>query len=217
MKKILLSILTIGLVASVAFGATQALFSDTETSTGNTFTAGTLNLQVGNDDPTTVHIVRSNIAPGWSKNWMWRLENTGSLDGKLSVEIKNVVNYDNGCNEPEDIVDGTCGDPGTSTSGELGQYLEQTSAMVYTGTGSSPKAFYSGLIGTLNAINGTGPHNNLTPFSFCTPAEADALEILASGEIQTFKLYLVLPEITDNIVQSDSVEFDIVFTLDQVL
>lgn len=48
MKKILLSLLSIGAVAVVAVAATGAFFSDTETSTGNTFIAGELDLQVDN-------------------------------------------------------------------------------------------------------------------------------------------------------------------------
>ena len=40
MNKILLSLLTISLVSVVAVGATRAYFSDNETSTGNSFTAG---------------------------------------------------------------------------------------------------------------------------------------------------------------------------------
>lgn len=46
MKRILLSLLTVGAVGTLAFGASQAFFSDTETSTGNTFTAGKLDLRV---------------------------------------------------------------------------------------------------------------------------------------------------------------------------
>lgn len=46
MKKIFTSILTVGLVATVAVVASQAFFSDTETSTGNTFTAGAIDLLV---------------------------------------------------------------------------------------------------------------------------------------------------------------------------
>ena len=46
MKKILISALSIGVVAAVAVFATQAFFSDTETSTGNTFTAGAIDLKV---------------------------------------------------------------------------------------------------------------------------------------------------------------------------
>jgi predicted ribosomally synthesized peptide with SipW-like signal peptide len=46
MKKILISLSIIGAVAAVATGVTIGLFSDTETSAGNIFTAGTMDLKV---------------------------------------------------------------------------------------------------------------------------------------------------------------------------
>ena len=46
MKKILLSVSIIAAVAAIALGVTTAFFSDTEQSTGNTFTAGSLDLKV---------------------------------------------------------------------------------------------------------------------------------------------------------------------------
>ncbi len=48
MKKILLSVLTVAIVAGVAFGATRAFFSDKETSTGNILAAGALDLKIDN-------------------------------------------------------------------------------------------------------------------------------------------------------------------------
>jgi len=45
-KKLIISLSIIGLVAVVAIGATIAYYNDTETSTGNIFTAGTLDLKV---------------------------------------------------------------------------------------------------------------------------------------------------------------------------
>ena len=48
MKKILISVLSIAVVGAVAFGATRAFFSDTETSIGNTLAAGEIDLQVDN-------------------------------------------------------------------------------------------------------------------------------------------------------------------------
>lgn len=48
MKKTLLSLMSIGIVATVAFAATQAFFSDTETSTGNSLVAGALDLKIDN-------------------------------------------------------------------------------------------------------------------------------------------------------------------------
>ncbi len=49
MKRILLSIGTLALVGVVAVGATTAFFSDTETSEGNTFTAGSIDLLMSNE------------------------------------------------------------------------------------------------------------------------------------------------------------------------
>lgn len=49
MKRILYSLLSIGAVAAVAFGATQAFFSDTETSEDNTFVAGALDLKIDSE------------------------------------------------------------------------------------------------------------------------------------------------------------------------
>jgi len=48
--KILMSLVTIGLVASVVGVGTYAYFSDTETSSGNTLTGGVLNLKVNGHD-----------------------------------------------------------------------------------------------------------------------------------------------------------------------
>lgn len=49
MKKILLSSVIVVAAAAVVVGATTAFFSDTETSTGNTFTAGSIDLKVDSD------------------------------------------------------------------------------------------------------------------------------------------------------------------------
>lgn len=47
-KRILISISIISIVAAIAVGGTVAYFNDTETSTGNTFTAGILDLKIDN-------------------------------------------------------------------------------------------------------------------------------------------------------------------------
>lgn len=44
MKKILMSLTTISAMAALVIDATSAYFSDSETSTGNTFIAGTIDL-----------------------------------------------------------------------------------------------------------------------------------------------------------------------------
>jgi len=53
MRKILTAIFVVGLVATIAGVGIYAYFSDTETSTGNTFTAGTLDLKTIDGDEQT--------------------------------------------------------------------------------------------------------------------------------------------------------------------
>jgi predicted ribosomally synthesized peptide with SipW-like signal peptide len=49
MKKILGSLVTIGVMGALVFGATSAFFSDTETSVDNRFEAGVIDLEIDND------------------------------------------------------------------------------------------------------------------------------------------------------------------------
>jgi len=55
MKKIIKSLAILVVVGAIATGATLAYFSDTETSEGNTITAGSLNLQLECPAPVTIH------------------------------------------------------------------------------------------------------------------------------------------------------------------
>jgi predicted ribosomally synthesized peptide with SipW-like signal peptide len=122
-KKILASVFIISMLAfSLGYG-TYSYFNDTETSSGNTFTAGTLDLKVdGQDDgETVVHYTLSNMKPGDDSGYYkWVLKNTGTLPGKVSVTFSLIINYENGQTEPEALVDPTAGE----LQGELGQYLK---------------------------------------------------------------------------------------------
>lgn len=213
MKRIILSSLVIlGLIGGVA-AATVAYFSDTETSVGNTFSAGTLDLKVDNqDDPNVVHVTLSNMKPGATASYMWTLSNTGSLTGDPWVEINNVQNYDNDCNEPEtDEPDGSCGNPGPG-EGELGDYL----MMKLNAPGSvgyiyphGPPCIGAGNQCTLNYWSTLGDLSSFDGQVWDTIAPSS---ILAGPMVLEFEI----PTSVGNIIQSDSVEFDVVFHLDQV-
>jgi predicted ribosomally synthesized peptide with SipW-like signal peptide len=131
MKKWLTILGTLTAIAALVGIGAFGVFSDTETATENTFTAGTLDLQVGGeDDPNVVHVDLSNMKPcdgvGGAEHstiqYQWTLSNVGTIAGQPWIEIANLVEKDNGCNDPEGDVDSTCGDPGVG-EGELGQYL----------------------------------------------------------------------------------------------
>ncbi|AKB29845.1 hypothetical protein MSSIT_3126 [Methanosarcina siciliae T4/M] len=82
-KRMLLSVLIIGTVAVVAGAGTWAAFSDTETSNNNTFTAGTLDLTLG--QLVTGGVNLANIYPGANGTMAWDVENVGSINGTLSL------------------------------------------------------------------------------------------------------------------------------------
>lgn len=92
MQKVLFSLLLIGIVAAMAGAGTLAYFTDEETSTGNTFTAGTLDLELS---PWSAYVQHSkdgtatggttftidNAAPGDSFDVYITLSNVGTLTG----------------------------------------------------------------------------------------------------------------------------------------
>ncbi|KXA89326.1 hypothetical protein AKJ57_05450, partial [candidate division MSBL1 archaeon SCGC-AAA259A05] len=61
--------------------------SDVETSSGNTFTAGTLNLEVGEDDPCTWSFGGEDLEPGDSGSSTALIKNSGSIAGDASLDI----------------------------------------------------------------------------------------------------------------------------------
>ncbi len=135
MYKILLSLVTVGAVGALAFGATTAFFSDSETSTGNTFTAGSIDLKIDsnatyNDEAypdgswelkdllQEKFFTFDDIKPG-DKG-----ENTISMhvvnnDAWACLTVNNLHNDGNGLTDPESEVDTTDG----LDQGELAQNL----------------------------------------------------------------------------------------------
>ncbi|MFH1170462.1 MAG: TasA family protein [Candidatus Vogelbacteria bacterium] len=132
MKKILLSIATIAFVSALVIGGTTAIFSDTEVSTGNTFTAGAIDLTVDND---SYYNGVFNEGTSWLQKDLEKDdlffdfrdlkpgdygEDTISLhvknnDSYLCADVTLTSNTDNGSTEPE-LNDE---DPYTAGEGEL--------------------------------------------------------------------------------------------------
>jgi len=142
MKKLFVSLVTLAAVGALGFGATRAFFSDTETSTGNTFQAGGLDLKVDSE----CHYFQNNEAIGCDGFGTWGEadlvpgihkffnftdikpgdygEDTLSLhvvgnDAWGRLVIGDFQDSDNTCPEPEEEAEGEpCG-----TEGELGENL----------------------------------------------------------------------------------------------
>jgi len=132
-KKILVSLLIVGLVGFALGWGTYSQFSDTETTT-TVFTAGSLNLKVGDDDPVKWKIELADLLPGCSGSQSVTINNTGTINGNLSISFSDLIDKENGLTEPELAL----GD--TEPDGELAEnlYLNITidGTVVYQGYAS---------------------------------------------------------------------------------
>lgn len=100
-KKLVLSVMVILVVASVIAGGAFAAFLDVETSTNNTFTAGTLDLKTNDADGVTQTLYATNMKPGDTVGPQTiTLKNSGSIDGAtLDIDVSYVES--DGTNPPE--------------------------------------------------------------------------------------------------------------------
>jgi predicted ribosomally synthesized peptide with SipW-like signal peptide len=121
-KKILFTVMACVLCLGL-IGSAFAYFSDTETSSGNTFTAAILDLELCPGNPIPFGL--SNIAPGQSGTGKVTLTDTASsLDGELDIRLANFVQYENDRTEPELHPGwGTADYPAGPNAGELNFFL----------------------------------------------------------------------------------------------
>lgn len=202
-RKLITSILILLLALTGVVGATLAWFSDTETSNGNTFTAGSLDLKVNGSDENVRLFNLSDVhpecfvVPGNQPHSEYNLSNTGSIKGYLNIKNIVVTNLENIAIDPEV----KAGDDAASTVGELGNCLNlrlwvDTNDDGWISTGEN--VFFDGKINTL-------------PSKFLLN-----LEIPAGG---TAKVVGVISDWwstpNDNQAMTDSVTIDMTFTLDQ--
>lgn len=198
--KIILSLVVIAAVSAIAVGGTVAYFSDTETSTGNTFTAGTLDLNVDGGNINVVKFTVANTVPGASGTGTYTLNNVGSVNGYIDLESISVVDDDVSCTDPEADVEGAgCGGTGAGT-GELGAninvdlFIDANNNGIFDGGDTT---IFTG--STLSAIASNYPLN--------LPLNAGATTYIT--------LNWNIPTGAGNIIQSDSTTLDMSFELGQ--
>lgn len=110
-KKILASMVVIGLLALGVGWGTYSYFSDTET-VQNVFTAGSLDLTVNDHNGVPVNFTAYNLRPGNQPHWSLTLKNIGTINGKLNISNVVVVSGENGLTEPEIEAGDTSSDTG---------------------------------------------------------------------------------------------------------
>lgn len=216
MKKILGLTVAALLVMGLVGGGTWAYFSDTEQSTGNTLSAGTLDLNVNGGDSAVTTLSVSTAYPGDSGSGNTTLYNNGSLDAELDIDFGTPTNTESvGTTEYESDVIGGAG------VGELGA---QATFAIYIDVDMS-STWNSGDIGLSANLSGTTG----TFYSFPTALDYQALDDysgesfddvysgnMTSGAQGGFYILYQLPfGAVDNTIQGDSLSVDITFTLEQ--
>jgi predicted ribosomally synthesized peptide with SipW-like signal peptide len=199
-KKILLSILMIVVVAALIGGATYALFSDSADAQFNGSTA-TLYL----DQNSLVDFTLGpNAVPGWhtfrggtdladSSPWAVIVKNAGTISGKVTMDIADWSDAENGLVPPETAL----GD--TEPDGEL---ADNTLVTIYKdGTSFGP------VPGTV--VWGPGTVANLKA------AMPLSLGTFAAGEGHAYVWKIEIPTTAGNDIQSDTLSFKAVYSLAQ--
>lgn len=151
MRKIIASLTLITAVLSIATGATRAYFSDTETSTGNTFSSGTLDLNIDGGDENVVKFNVTGMKPGSQNIGTWRFKNVGSINGYLDLQNISVSNEENECTEAEvEAGDESCEDEGDGELQDLvslSKLFWDTNCDGWVGTGET--TVYDGKAGAI--------------------------------------------------------------------
>ena len=213
-RKILFSIMVLALVGMLLGTGIYAYFSDVETSTGNSFAAGTLNLKVGDNDPTTASISVTGLKPGDAgKAADWLVKNIGTISGNLTISVGIITNYENDRTEPEksagDITSG-------ETEGELGSFLKVAIWLDMDKSGSwnvNDVALKSDGSILTNDGDDELPYDYLDNYG--GESYASIITLSGNGEFRFMVDYEFPSAANDNQAQSDSAEFDLTFTLNQ--
>jgi len=231
MKKTILSLVIIGAVFALV-GATVAYFRDTETSKGNTMTAGSLDLKIDlhcpgdgceitpprdlYDEPAFFR--ECDIKPGDSGEVTisWHVDDNNAW---ARLRVADIYDWENKCNDAEiEAGDTTCGNG--YTDGELSQYLK---FIIWLDEGSK-----SGWQCGENPACDDDPQegNNVLDGNETISYEGTIKQLLDSNgyvfpeEFEASTTYYVglrwkLPLETGNIVQSDSLSGKIIMEVVQ--
>jgi len=132
----------------------------------------------------------------------WKITNVGTLPGELTMSIANLVNTENGCNEPEALVDVTCENPGVG-QGELGVAIIAT---IFLDDGVHPDPVIVSNLATTSQDN----------FALQWVTNAGVVRLAAGESVEVQLSWASDGANFANEIQSDSVIFDAVFDLEQV-
>ena len=213
MKKILGLSIAVLLITGLVVGGTLAYFSDTETSTGNTFTAGTLNLTLNGEDGTSlIHFTVANVNPDESGVQTWTLVNAGNLPGFIdlsSIAVGNAENYDADTDEAEKLP-AVGGDADTSDATGGGELAANLDVVLFVDDGGTTGTANNGI---LDGDEATIYNGKLAGGTLAESYDQD-LALAASGTTYLSMTWSVADSV-GNTIMGDSCTLAMTVELDQ--
>ncbi len=187
-------VLAIGLIGS-AFAA----FTDTETSSGNTFTAGYVDLEMNGSDSPGASVTIGSLAPGTETGeYTITFYNNGSLAGILSWGVAITGEADNNTMAPD-------GNGSNVSAADFAANLYVTS-LLYSDSDTTDDNILAGL----QVLYGTNV--SLAELAGGSPF-SDSSETVSVYETITLKFKFTLDSTVGNAYQGDGVEMSLTGTL----
>lgn len=232
-RKTLAGLATIGAAGAGAGMGTSALFSDTET-VGQVVQAGSLDLSVtaevidsvdndhwndlslaasSIDGEATVALDVGDVKPGDWAIMKFDLVVEGN-PGYVRVRSGELTSFENGRSDPEADVDDSGGDPGEN-NGELDEFLVAEPYSEYDDAdGEQPRSSLSGRADVVQEGSAIRDTAQALEDGVVLQADDEPVEVGAGGT--SWYLLLLLPLDVGNVIQTDSIEFDLHFDSEQV-
>ena len=213
-KKIIISLSIIGLVAAIAVGGTIAYFSDTETSTGNTFSTGVIDIWVDGQNPWTQSWDIGDMKPCETGYINFVIHNPGNNPLNVWKTIKNITTDDGIITEPECVYGGAVWD---STSQQCD----------ITDPNYTPQSWLQGWMNYDLSVEVPIADNSANWYQTIYKDEDNVKisdingqsiflgMIPAGGKMEVTQSYHLVPE-TGNWAQSDTMTFDIEIYAEQL-
>jgi spore coat-associated protein N len=188
-KKLAIALIAVAIVGVFSSGVIYAYFNDTETSTGNSFTAGTLDLTVNGQNPWAQTVFSAtNLVPGSTGVSTMTLTNSGSIGGTLTGNIGSITNAPGLTPEPEPTPD----------AGELSANMQVTVWIDTNHNGAIDGTETALYTGTLSGATGTW-----------------ALGTLAAGATTYVSISYSIGTDVGNVIMGDICTFSINYALNQ--
>ena len=213
-KKILVSLSVIAAVAAIAIGGTIAYFSDTETSAGNTFSTGVIDIKIDEQNPWTESWNIVDMKPCETGYITFNIQNPGDNPVNIWKTIKNITTSDGTVNEPECVA-------------QSGAWVKDSQGVYYC-TSNVPKSNLHDWMNYDLSVRVPIPENKNGAWWQTIYKEDENVKVgningkpiflgmvPAGGSMKVTQSYHLIPE-TENWAQADTMKFDIEIYAEQL-